>query len=64
MLLTDARRTARTTPDGRSVPLAEQDRTQWDRQRIAEGSALLADAIARRAVGEYQLQAADRKSVV
>ena len=58
MLLTDARRTARTTPDGRLVPLAEQDRTQWDRDRIAEGSALLAEAIARRAVGEYQLQAA------
>jgi len=49
---------ARTTPDGRSVPLAEQDRSQWDHQRITEGSALLAAAIARRAVGEYQLQAA------
>jgi RNA polymerase sigma factor (sigma-70 family) len=58
MLLTDARRAARTTPDGRLVPLAEQDRSQWDHQRIAEGSALLAEAIARRAVGEYQLQAA------
>jgi RNA polymerase sigma factor (sigma-70 family) len=58
MLLTDARRAARATPDGRLVPLAEQDRSQWDHQRIAEGSALLADAIARRAVGEYQLQAA------
>jgi RNA polymerase sigma factor (sigma-70 family) len=58
MLLTDARRPARTAPDGRSVPLAEQDRTRWDGRRIAEGSALLADAIARRAVGEYQLQAA------
>ncbi len=58
MLLTDARRTARTTPDGRSVPLAEQDRTQWDRERITEGSAVLAGAIARRSVGEYQLQAA------
>jgi len=58
MLLTDARRAARTTSDGRLVPLAEQDRSQWDRRRIAEGSALLAAAIARRAVGEYQLQAA------
>jgi RNA polymerase sigma factor (sigma-70 family) len=57
MLLTDARRAARSS-DGRSVPLAEQDRTRWDRERIAEGSALLAEAIARRAVGEYQLQAA------
>jgi len=58
MLLTDARRSARTTPDGRLVPLAEQDRSQWNHERIAEGSALLAEAIARRAVGEYQLQAA------
>jgi RNA polymerase sigma factor (sigma-70 family) len=58
MLLTDARRAARTTPAGLPVPLEEQDRTRWDRQRIAEGSALLAGAIARRAVGEYQLQAA------
>jgi RNA polymerase sigma factor (sigma-70 family) len=58
MLLTDARRAARTAPDGRLVPLAEQDRSRWDRQRIAEGSALLAEAIARRVVGEYQLQAA------
>jgi RNA polymerase sigma factor (sigma-70 family) len=58
MLLTDARRPARTAPDGRPVPLADQDRTRWDRPRIAEGTAVLADAIARRAVGEYQLQAA------
>jgi RNA polymerase sigma factor (sigma-70 family) len=58
MLLTDARRAARTTPDGRSVPLPEQDRSQWDRQGIAEGSALLTEAITSRAVGEYQLQAA------
>ncbi len=58
MLLTDARRPARTTADGRVVTLAEQDRTRWDRQRIAEGTALLAEAIARRSVGEYQLQAA------
>jgi RNA polymerase sigma factor (sigma-70 family) len=58
MLLTDARRAARTAPDGSSVPLAEQDRARWDRERITEGRALLADAIARRAVGEYQLQAA------
>jgi RNA polymerase sigma factor (sigma-70 family) len=58
MLLTDARRPARTAPDGRPVPLAEQDRKRWDRPRITEGSAVLAEAIARRAVGEYQLQAA------
>ena len=58
MLLTDARRPARTTADGRVVPLAEQDRGRWDRARIAEGADLLAAAIARRSVGEYQLQAA------
>ncbi|HEY1699755.1 MAG TPA: sigma-70 family RNA polymerase sigma factor [Trebonia sp.] len=58
MLLTDARRAARTTPDGRPIPLDEQDRTAWDRERIAEGKELLAGAIARREVGEYQLQAA------
>src|SRR5690606_18388608 len=37
MLLTDARRAARTRPDGSLVPLAEQDRSLWDRERIAEG---------------------------
>ena len=37
MLLTDARRPARTGPDGELVPLAEQDRTRWDRALIAEG---------------------------
>ena len=58
MLLTDARRPARTTADGRVVPLAEQDRGRWDRARVAEGTELLAAAIARRSVGEYQLQAA------
>jgi RNA polymerase sigma factor (sigma-70 family) len=58
MLLTDARRAARTAPDGRSVPLDEQDRARWDRNRVAEGKELLAGAIARREVGEYQLQAA------
>ncbi len=58
MLLTDARRPARTTADGRVIPLAEQDRGRWDRARIAEGTDLLAAAIARRSVGEYQLQAA------
>lgn len=58
MLLTDARRPARTAAHGRSVPLEEQDRAKWDFQRIAEGKALLAAAIARRSVGEYQLQAA------
>jgi len=58
MLLTDARRPARTGPDGELVPLAEQDRTSWDQDLIAEGSVLLSAVLPRRAVGEYQLQAA------
>ena len=58
MLLTDARRPARTGPHGELVPLAEQDRTRWDRALIGEGIALLTAVLPRRAVGEYQLQAA------
>jgi RNA polymerase sigma factor (sigma-70 family) len=57
MLLLDARRPARTGPGGELVLLPEQDRTRWDRALIGEGSALLAGAIGRGAVGEYQLQA-------
>jgi RNA polymerase sigma factor (sigma-70 family) len=58
MLLTDARRTARTGPAGELVPLDEQDRTRWDRAQIAEGVALVTAAFARGAVGRYQIQAA------
>jgi RNA polymerase sigma factor (sigma-70 family) len=59
MLLTDARRAARATPDGALVPLTEQDRRRWDRQLIAEGTALLEQTLATsRALGPYQLQAA------
>ncbi|CRK56259.1 RNA polymerase sigma-70 factor, ECF subfamily [Alloactinosynnema sp. L-07] len=58
MLLTDARRPARTAADGTLIPLAEQDRSTWDHALIAEGSALITDVIARGAVGPYQLQAA------
>jgi predicted RNA polymerase sigma factor len=58
MLLTDARRPARTTAGGALVPLAEQDRSLWDRALIAEGVALIASALPHRRVGEYQLQAA------
>jgi predicted RNA polymerase sigma factor len=58
MLLVDARRAARTDADGELVPLAEQDRTLWDRARIAEGLALVDRAVGQRPVGEYQLQAA------
>jgi RNA polymerase sigma factor (sigma-70 family) len=58
MLLTDARRAARTTANGALVPLDEQDRTRWDRAMIAEGIALVEDALPRGSVGPYQLQAA------
>jgi RNA polymerase sigma factor (sigma-70 family) len=59
MLLTDARRAARVTPDGALVPLTEQDRRRWDRRLIAEGTALVEQTLATsRALGPYQLQAA------
>jgi RNA polymerase sigma factor (sigma-70 family) len=58
MLLTDARRLARTGAEGELIPLAEQNRTAWDRQAIAEGIALVSGALPRGAVGPYQLQAA------
>jgi RNA polymerase sigma factor (sigma-70 family) len=58
MLLTDARRLARTGPNGELIPLDEQDRTRWNRDAIAEGIALASAALAMGAVGEYQLQAA------
>jgi RNA polymerase sigma factor (sigma-70 family) len=58
MLLTDARRPARADESGGLIPLEEQDRTLWDREAIDEGVALLAEALAAGAVGEYQLQAA------
>ena len=58
MLLTDARRPARTGPDGELIPLAEQDRTLWDRRAISEGIALISDALSRGVIGSYQLQAA------
>jgi len=58
MLLTDARRDARTGPDGELIPLDKQDRTRWDRGQIAEGVALVTDALSSGSVGLYQLQAA------
>ena len=58
MLLTDARRVARTRSDGSLVPLAEQDRQKWDQTQIAEGTALVAAALPAGEVGPYQLQAA------
>jgi RNA polymerase sigma factor (sigma-70 family) len=58
MLLTDARRAARVTADGDLVPLADQDRSQWDAGAIAEGVALITDSLGRSRIGPYQLQAA------
>jgi predicted RNA polymerase sigma factor len=58
MLLTDARRAARTGRLGELIPLDEQDRALWDRTAIAEGRRVLETALARGAVGEYQIQAA------
>jgi RNA polymerase sigma factor (sigma-70 family) len=58
MLLTDARRAARTGPDGELIPLTKQDRTLWDQQKISEGVALLTATLPKGPVGAYQLQAA------
>ena len=58
MLLTDARRDARSRPDGTLVPLAEQERARWNRDAIDEGVALVSDALSRTRLGPYQLQAA------
>jgi RNA polymerase sigma factor (sigma-70 family) len=58
MLLTDARRPARTTADGALVPLPEQDRSSWDAEAIAEGTQLIESTLRTAPVGPYQLQAA------
>ena len=58
MLLTDARRDARTGPDGELVALTEQDRTLWDQAEISEGTALLTTTLSKGSIGAYQLQAA------
>ncbi len=58
ILLTDARRLARTNSEGELIPLGQQDRALWDRQQIAEGVALLSATLPKGAVGPYQLQAA------
>jgi RNA polymerase sigma factor (sigma-70 family) len=58
MLLTDARRDARADQNGDLIPLPDQDRSRWDRARIAEGVALLDKAMGSGRVGEYRLQAA------
>jgi RNA polymerase sigma factor (sigma-70 family) len=58
MLLTDARRSARTDPAGELIPLDEQDRSVWNQALITEGVELVSAALSRGAVGPYQLQAA------
>ncbi|HEX5049574.1 MAG TPA: sigma-70 family RNA polymerase sigma factor [Gammaproteobacteria bacterium] len=58
MLLTDARRAARTGPGGELIPLAKQDRALWDRALVDEGVALISATLSRGSVGPYQLQAA------
>jgi RNA polymerase sigma factor (sigma-70 family) len=58
MLLTDARRFARTSAAGDLIPLGQQDRALWDEQQIAEGTALVSATLPKGSVGAYQLQAA------
>ena len=58
MLLTDARRAARTGAHGELIPLMEQDRSVWDQAEIAEGIELLTTALSKGRIGTYQLQAA------
>jgi RNA polymerase sigma factor (sigma-70 family) len=58
MLLTDARRPARTAPDGTLVPLAAQDRRRWDTAAITEGIAIITRSLAQAPIGPFQLQAA------
>jgi len=58
MLLTDARRQARTGPGGELIPMAEQDRNRWNAAQITEGVELVTTALARGPAGPYQLQAA------
>lgn len=58
MLLTDARRGARSGPHGELIPLDEQDRSRWDPVLIAEGVGLISKALSSGAIGAYQLQAA------
>ncbi|MGP4104919.1 RNA polymerase sigma factor [Nonomuraea sp. KM90] len=58
MLLTDARRPARTGPDGTLIPIAEQDRSRWNRAAIDEGIRLITETLTTAQIGPYQVQAA------
>jgi RNA polymerase sigma-70 factor, ECF subfamily len=58
MLLIDARRPARTAPDGSMVLLGDQDRTRWNREMIEEGQSIVRAQLRRNAPGPYQIQAA------
>lgn len=58
MLLTDARRAARSGPDGELIPLTRQDRALWDREEISAGIALLTATLPKGSIGAYQIQAA------
>lgn len=58
MLLTDARRPARATPEGELIPLAKQDRALWNKEQIAEGVGLISSTLPKGSIGPYQLQAA------
>jgi RNA polymerase sigma-70 factor, ECF subfamily len=58
LLLTESGRAARTTSAGDLVPLADQDRTRWDRELIAEGQRIVRDCLRRNQPGPYQMQAA------
>lgn len=58
MLLTDARRAARTAADGSLIPLEEQDRSLWNAAFVAEGVSLVSEAMSHQLIGPYQLQAA------
>ena len=58
MLLTDARREARTDPDGVPISLEDQDRHRWDPEKISEGGVLVTQALAARPLGQYAVQAA------
>jgi predicted RNA polymerase sigma factor len=58
MILTDARRAARTGPNGELIPLDQQDRARWDQRAISEGVGIISETLPKGHIGPYQLQAA------